>query len=264
MVYRYDLHCHTKEGSKCSDISVSEMVELYHEMGYTGICITDHFTGGMTPLSNKTPWNERVNFYYDIYKSAYKEGEKKGLSVFWGVEYSLAPDIEIPTQATGTDFILFNIDKEWLIDNKNIFREKPKELFVKIREAGGFIIHAHPMLGEELQLFPYYVDAVEIINAGFENGWFEGRHKNLDNINAKKYAEMYKLIETAGTDIHRFDQTLLTGVETKTRCSTISELVSVIKEGQAKPFSIKRQITDYWKQKQNDASEVRNKNKCTN
>lgn len=50
MAYRYELHCHTNEGSKCSDISIKEMFRLYEEMGYSGICITDHFTN---PMNNK-------------------------------------------------------------------------------------------------------------------------------------------------------------------------------------------------------------------
>ena len=249
MAYRYDLHCHTKAGSKCSDISANEMVKIYHEIGYSGICITDHFTGRMTALSGETPWDERVIFFYDIYQKTKKAGEKVGLSVFWGIEYSLAPDIEHPTQTTGADFIFFNIDKEWLMLNKEAFRETPKGLFKKVRDAGGFIIYAHPMCKDELQLFPHYVDAVEIINGSLDD---------IYNEYAKTYATMYRLLETAGTDIHRFDQKTLAGIETEKPCFTIGELIGTIKEGKAKPFYLTRKITDYWQQKQAEASKARN------
>lgn len=250
MAYRYDLHCHTKEGSKCSDISVKEMVELYHEIGYSGICITDHFTNPMNPLPDDAPWSERVNLSYGISQKAREEGEKLGLSVFGGIEYSLTPDIDHPSQATGTDFIILNIENEWLIKNKDAFREKPEVLFKKLRDAGGFIIHAHPMFGRELRLFPYSIDAVEVINGGVNNSC---------NENAQAYAKMYGLSETAGTDIHRFDQKIMAGVETEMPCSTIGELVRAIKKGCARPFCITRQITDYWQQIQYNASEARKK-----
>jgi len=253
MAYRYDLHCHTKEGSKCSDISVRDMAALYHEMGYSGICITNHFTNGMNPLADDAPWSDRVNLSHEVYQKAREEGEKLSLSVFFGIEYSLAPDIDRPSITTGTDFLIFNIEKEWLLNNKDAFREKPEGMFKKIHDAGGFVIHAHPMFGEELMLFPYYVDAVEIINGN-------GGVNDAFNENAKAYAGMYGLTETAGTDIHRFDHKIMAGVETETLCSTIGDLVRVIKEKRAKPFSMVRQITDYWTQKQLEASEARKRN----
>ncbi|MCL2203024.1 MAG: PHP domain-containing protein [Defluviitaleaceae bacterium] len=248
MPYRYDLHCHTKEGSKCSDISARQMVEIYNEIGFSGFCITDHFTGRMTALSGETDWEERVNYFYDIYTVAHEEGKKVGMSVFWGIEYSLAPNIDQPTQTTGADFIFLGTEKEWLLHNKDAFREKPANLFKMVRDAGGFIIHAHPMLKEELQLFPYYVDAIEVINGGVDDAC---------NENAKTYSKMYNLIKTAGSDIHRFDHKLIAGMETEKPCHTVNELIDAIKSKQAKPFSMERQVTDYWQHKQNHASEYR-------
>jgi hypothetical protein len=71
---------------------------------------------------------------------------------------------------------------------------------------------------------------------------------------------MYGLAETAGTDIHRFDQKIMAGVETENPCFKISELVNAIRERDAKPFCKTRQITDYWQQIQNDASKARKNN----
>jgi len=229
---------------------VKEMAELYHEIGYSGICITDHFTNPMNPLADDAPWSERVNLSYSIFQKALAEGEKFGMSVFFGIEYSLAPDIDRPSQTAGTDFLFLNIEREWLLENKDAFREKPEGLFKRIRDAGGFVIHAHPMLGREIGLYPYYVDAVEVINGGAND---------TCNENAKTYAKMYGLTETAGTDIHRFDQKVMAGVETETPCATIGELVGAIKEGRARPFSMARQISDYWQQMQYNASEARKK-----
>lgn len=254
MAYRYELHCHTSDGSKCSDISIKEMFKLYQEIGYTGVCITDHFTNPMNPLPDDSPWSERVNLSFDIYQKALEEGKKYGMSVFFGIEYSIAPDIDHPSQATCNDFIFLNLEKEWLMEHKDAFREKTEGLFHKVHDAGGFIIHAHPMFGGELRLFPYCVDAVEIINGGANS---------ICNENAKTYANMYGLTGTGGTDLHRYDQKLMSGVETEKRCSTIEELINEIKERRAKPFSLTRQISDYWQQIQYEASEARKKSTNT-
>lgn len=253
MPYRYELHCHTNEGSKCSDISIKELFKLYRELGYSGICITDHFTNPMNPLNDEASWSERVNLSYDIYQKALEEGKKYNMTVFWGVEYSIAPDIDHPSKATCNDFIFLNLEKEWLMENKDAFREKTEELFKRIREANGFIIHAHPMLGGEIRLFPYSVDAVETLNGGANSSC---------NSNAKTYAGMYGLTETGGTDLHRYDQEIMSGVETEHLCDTIEALVREIKEGRAKPFSISRKITDYWQEKQYEASEIRKRKNC--
>lgn len=249
MAYRYELHCHTSEGSKCSDISIKEIFKLYQEIGYSGICITDHFTNPMNPLNDDATWSERVNLSYDIYQKALEESKKYNMSVFFGIEYSITPDIDHPSQATCNDFIFLNLEKEWLIENKDAFREKTEDLFNRIHKANGFIIHAHPMFGKELRLFPYSVDAVETINGGTNSNC---------NRNAKIYADMYSLTETGGTDLHRYDQEIMSGVETDNLCDTIEALVREIKERKAKPFSITRKITDYWKEKQFEASELRN------
>ena len=251
MVYRYDLHCHTKEGSKCSDISVTEMVELYYEMGYSGICITDHFSG-MTTIPDNTPWKERILIHYDIYEKARKAGEKWGLSVFFGIEYSPVYELKQMTKCIGIDFIIINLSKEWLVKNQTAFYGTDREQLNNLRKAGGFIIHAHPIIYkqdiQQIQLYQNCIDAVEIINGGLNE---------INNNSALNYARAYGLIETAGTDIHRFDQKIMAGIETETPYSTIEGLVNAIKKRKAKPFSVERDITDYWLQIQYRASEAR-------
>jgi len=251
MPYRYDLHCHTKEGSKCSDIAATDMAELYYEMGYTGFCITDHFSG-MTTLPDDTSWRERVLFHYDIYEKARAAGEKYGLTVFWGIEYSPVYDIKQMSNCIWIDFVVFNLSKEWLIENQSAFCGTDKEQLSNLRKAGGFISHAHPIIykqdTEQIQLYQNYVDAVEVINGGLSD---------IDNNAAQQYARAYGLYETAATDIHRYDQRVMAGLETETHNDTIDSLISAIKMQRTKPFSIDRDVNKYWLQIQQGASEAR-------
>ncbi|MBP3352467.1 MAG: hypothetical protein J6L65_08720 [Lachnospiraceae bacterium] len=50
---------------------------------------------------------------------------------------------------------------------------------------------------------------------------------------------MYNLMETAGTDLHRYDQKIMSGVETTKPCETIEMLIREIKEGSAKEKIVK-------------------------
>ena len=235
MPYRYDLHCHTDEGSKCSSFPAKDMVEHYVQLGYSGINITDHFSG-MTPLPDETPWDERVSYYYDVYLKAREAGEKAGLSVFFGLEYSLAPDIDHMSQSVGNDFLLLNITKEMIIANKNDFIYNPAGMYAGIRAAGGFVVHAHPYynitaLPEKEHMLPFArsVDAVEVVNTG--------RSDDLNRY-AREYARMFGLPETAGTDLHSVNQLTRAGVETPTPCPTAADLVAAIRAGRTRLFTI--------------------------
>ena len=39
----YETHCHTSGGSWCGKIAPEDQVDCYKKMGYTGICVTEHF-----------------------------------------------------------------------------------------------------------------------------------------------------------------------------------------------------------------------------
>jgi len=235
MPYRYETHCHSAEGSKCSKIPIVELVGFYHRMGYSGVCLTDHFTGNSPLIPDKMPWNERVEFYYDIYLKGCEIAGKYGIAVFFGLEYSIAPDIDFPSTRIGNDFVFLNLSKEWYLENKSVFRCKPREMLATIRKAGGFIIQAHPF-GEFLahhwydgiRLYPRDVDATEIKGNGA-----------VLNLN-KVYAQTYNLFDVTGTDTHSDDVKIMFGMETDEPCLTPAEFVEAIKSGRARPFQFDR------------------------
>lgn len=233
MGYRYETHCHCAQGSACSEISIKDMVHLYHENGYSGLCITDHFSGN-SALSDDLTWKERIERHWEIYEEGRKEGEKLGIKVFFGIEYSL---VRFPGQLRrilGNDFVLLGLDKAWFLEQEGIFDLPPVETFQKIRAAGGFVIHAHPFLEapwvDYIRLLPRSVDAVEVIN---------GPMYPPNNESARQYAETYGLLKTAGTDLHKADDArFMSGVETDAPCETVQDLIAAIREGRAKPFQV--------------------------
>jgi len=65
MAYRYETHCHTSECSACGAMPAAELIKFYKRAGYSGLCITDHFTGN-SALPEDMPWADRVNFFFQV------------------------------------------------------------------------------------------------------------------------------------------------------------------------------------------------------
>lgn len=220
MSYKYETHLHTAEGSRCASTPGAEMARAHKNNGYTGIFVTDHFFNGNTAVPRDLPWQERVELFCKGYENALEEGKKIGLQVFFGFEYCYQ----------AMDFLVYNLDKQWLIDHEDIDRWPPRMAFAKMREDGGFIIHAHPFRERDyvshIQLFPRDVDGVEIVN---------GAHKDPRmNERAAIYARMYDLPGTAGSDSHHSADLLGSGVETEELIEEPLDYLRLMREGKLK------------------------------
>ncbi len=189
-MYKYETHMHTSEASGCGSSTGAEMARKYKDEGYDGIFVTDHFFNGNSAVPRDLPWKKRIELYCKGYENAKETGDKIGLDVFFGVEYTYH----------GADFLIYGLDKQWLIENGNILDiERDISDFLNyVRSCGGFVVHAHPFRDydyiKHFTLCPHNVDAVEIINASHHQKEFDER--------AKIYAEWYNLPFTAGSDSH--------------------------------------------------------------
>ena len=195
--YLYETHMHTSEGSACGCSTGAEMAGAYAEHGYTGIIVTDHFFYGNTALDRRLPWSEWVNAFCRGYEHAKAEGERRGLQVFFGWESCY----------DGTEFLIYGLDKAWLLAHPEIRDATVAEQFRLVHEGGGIVCHAHPYREasyiSEIRLYPEYIDAVEGMNAAnFGKGMkAEPPCLEYDNM-AVAYAEKYHFPMTAGSDQH--------------------------------------------------------------
>lgn len=198
--YAYETHLHTKEGSACGRNSGSEMAKAYKEAGYAGIIVTDHFFGGNTAIDRSLPWSDWVEGYCKGYENAKKTGDEIGLQVFFGWEQTYL----------GTDFLIYGLDKEWLLKHPEIREVTIEEQYELVHKDGGMVIHAHPFREEfyipQIRLFPEYVDGVEVLNASHAHkfGTVDGKNCEYD-IKAKAYALEHDFPQTGGSDIHSVD-----------------------------------------------------------
>ena len=53
--FLYETHMHTSQGSACAHSTGEEMARAYHERGYTGIIVTDHFFNGNSAVPKDLP-----------------------------------------------------------------------------------------------------------------------------------------------------------------------------------------------------------------
>lgn len=215
-LYKYETHLHTKEASACASVSGAEYVRHYKEAGYAGIIITDHFFNGNSGVPRNLPWAERVELFCLGYENAKREGDRVGLSVYFGWE----------SYYDGTEFLIYGLTKEWMKSHPDMLSWSMKEQYQRVHEAGGLVVHAHPFRKRwyinEVRLIPEFIDAVEGINLGNDSHEF--------NIQAMAYAKEHQFPMTSGTDAHKLE-TMLGGVAFPKKLESIEDYIREIKEG---------------------------------
>jgi len=222
MLYKYETHTHTSEGSACGKIDGASLARFYKSFGYTGLFITDHFYKGNTAVPRELPWSEWVTEFIKGYQNAKAEGDKIGLDVFFAWEYTIE----------GNDFLVYGLDENWLYDHPDQIEWKYREYLAKAREDGAMVIHAHPFREagyiDHIRLIPREVDGVEVINTSM---------KQEVNRRADWYAREYGLCLTAGSDNHVGKRSLLGGVYLPERIESVTDYIRLIKEGKAELFT---------------------------
>lgn len=213
-MYKYETHMHTSEGSACGAVDGAAQARYFKEMGYTGIIITDHFFNGNCTIDRNLPWEKKVMLFCLGYEHAKEEGDKIGLDVFFGWEAGY----------NGTEFLIYGLDKEWLLANKDVDKLTVQEQYHAVKSGGGLVIHAHPFRQrsyiKEIRLFPECVDGVEAINKSNGNEDF--------NLRAIEYAKQYDFIMTEGSDAHG-PMKHLGGMQFDHRLQSISDYINTLK-----------------------------------
>ena len=222
--FLYETHLHTSPISRCGRFSVRDNLIFYKSQGYAGVFITNHFIDGNFGGDRTAPYAEKIEFYFSECDEAKKIGEELGIDVFYGIESSYK----------GTDFLIYGLDKEWFLAHPEIEEMKRSELLTLMRDAGAFIVQAHPYREERyidhIRLFPRHVEAVEVLNAS-----------NADpkmNDLARYYARSYDLLMTAGSDNHfaadfRYD---LAGVKFSHRLTSVRDFIDSMRHGEGELF----------------------------
>lgn len=196
--YKYETHLHTSEGSACGSSQGFEYIPAYVQAGYSGIIVTDHFFGGNTAVPKNGEWKDRIEQYCSGYEhalSAAQEYNKQNnligtdeeFKVFFGIEQTFH----------GDDYLIYGLNKQWLLEHPQIETMNLYELFNACNMAGALVVQAHPFRLRDyikaIHLHPRECHAVEIYNAG---------NQPEENELATLYAKKYNFPVTSGSDIH--------------------------------------------------------------
>ncbi len=220
MQYIYETHLHTIEASACSGTPGADYIEYMSGLGYSGIIVTDHFFNGNCAVPRNLPWNERVEQYCSGYEHALEAAKGTDFTVLFGIEYNFQ----------GDEYLLYGVDKKWLLDNPDIMDKSRSEVHEAVNKAGGIMIQAHPYRERDyldtIRLAPSSVDGIEGFNAAnpdYQNAW------------GYKYGKEHNFLMTGGSDVHRMIQEDMGGTSFPYRIETIQDFVKAFRAGDGTP-----------------------------
>ena len=213
MGYRYDLHVHTSEVSACGSIPAKEVVRLYHQAGYDGLVITDHYADYYFQKMPDFSWEEKVNRYLTGYELAKQAGDTCGMTIFLGMELRLSG-------AVPNEYLVFGINTEFLLREKELYQMELSEVRGLVHNNGGLLFQAHPFRPGMVQR-PDEVDGLEIFNGN-------KRHNSHNDLSCQLAKEKNLLI-CSGSDFHELEDLASGGIITKERAANSADLIQALK-----------------------------------
>ena len=135
--YKFDMHVHTSETSACGEVAGAEVARLYHEAGYQGIMITDHYHKIYFDGLGTVDWQQKTETFLNGYRAAKQEGDKIGLDVLLGMEFR---NIE-----TDNDFLIIGVTEQFLHRHPKTYELPLQQAISLFHENGMLVIQAHPV-----------------------------------------------------------------------------------------------------------------------
>lgn len=213
MEYKYELHCHTKYGSRqCGRTEPKDIARLYKEAGYSGVVITDHYSPLTFNLTHgyfnpKKFISEYINPYYEM-----KKYEDENFSVMFGME--------LRHYGTGNDYLIYGVDPEWLREQGNLLALFEKDVYKLMHSQGYLVYQAHPFRPYITRCNPKYIDGIEIYN---------GKVPKSSNDKAEKWAKETGKLMSSGSDFHVPNQLAKGGIITEKPIRNNADLLETLK-----------------------------------
>ena len=217
MEYKYEIHSHTKNTSRCGQLDAEELVRLYKDAGYSGIVITDHYSPMTFKPAEFFNKSKALEHYLQGYRKA-KQFEDESFSVLLGMELRF--------YATVNDYLVYGITEEMLYQLPFLLPLYIKRASKLLRQKGCLFLQAHPFRQLITRANPKYLDGVEVFNGKATKEANELSERWANEINAK--------IKTSGSDCHRKTGVGLGGIITTEPIKTNDDLVRILKSGEYK------------------------------
>ena len=216
MGYKIETHLHTPAISPCGVLTPRELVEGYLQAGFSAITVTDHFHADAFRHGGIDMAGEGAfQAYLEGYRQVCRAAEGTGLRVYYGAELRF--------RGCGNDYLLYGFPEELLAKPAEVIAMGIVKFSAMAREAGAFLVQAHPYRDYCLPVDPYLIDAVEAVN----------RHDVHANHNdwAVTYGRRYGLRLTGGSDCHHAEDVARGGIEADWLPKDSMDLARLLREG---------------------------------
>lgn len=188
-MYKYDIHVHTRECSRCGQSSVKDTIKAYKKAGFSGVVITNHFVTGNTAVDRSLPWQQQMQAYWSAVEDMRQYAAEQDFDLLFGIEHHYGGGMEL---------LIYGIDYDFLAAGDDLADVPVEELAERVHAYGGFIIHAHPFrirgyIDAEAQPNAAVCDGAEVYNAS---------NYPIENEAAATWAEQNGLLPFSGSDSH--------------------------------------------------------------
>ena len=208
---KFDLHCHTKEGSFDSKVPVREYADKFMKLGYDGFMITDH-----NSFRGCREWDRIKN--EPKYRN-YNDG--KGFNVLKGIEYD--------TKDAG--HILVVLPDDVYLPLLKIRGMRCKKLITIVHSCGGILGLAHPFGIPSSSAMGFKLMDEKLIGRMDFIEVFNTCESPLSNKLARELADKYGLPGFAGSDSHVADYIGTSATEFDCDITCNREFIDAVKSG---------------------------------
>ena len=218
MKYKFEMHTHTAECDLYAKVGGAEIVRMYHDRGYSGIVITDHyfslffdwFADELSGASHRAVMDRWLRGYH----AAREEGERLGFTVLSGAEVRFDGAIN--------DYLVYGLEEDFFYRAPLLNRLRTVEELKEVLPPDALIVQAHPFRNNMTVCDPAPLFGIEGYNAGTEP---------FRNEMAEMFAKHYGKPILSGSDFHHAKALAKGGIATDHRIETASDLVSVLRDG---------------------------------
>ena len=215
---KYELHVHTSECDKVAKCSGAEIVKLYHDAGYNGIVITDHYFSLFFQWFEEELGNYNLKKFIDRYLRGYfsarNEGEKIGFTVLCGAE--------VRFDNTINDYLVYGLEEKDFYELPLLNRLKSVDELIETLPDYALVVQAHPFRDKMTVSSPNLLFGIEGYNGGTDS---------FRNEMAKLFGVHYGKPLTSGSDFHNISHLAKGGIATKQKITTAKTLTDVLRSG---------------------------------
>ncbi len=208
---RFELHTHTRENDIVVTKDAPEIVRMYHDIGFEGMVITNHFFDlsleWYKDVLGGASHEAIIDYYLRGYKNAKKEGDSLGMVILMG--------LELRFDGTINDYLVYGVDESFLYDSP-LLNQMDLKSFLSILPDTAIVYQAHPFRDGMNITNPKKLFGVEVYNGGTS-------HDRNDI--ADIWADKFHLHKISGSDYHRPEHLGRGGVDFINRVGSIGELV---------------------------------------